>query len=101
LRQIRASGGGSKSRLWMQILASVLENDLVTVNSTEGAAYGAALLAGVGAGAWRDVLTACQETIKITNVIQPLAEESKSYREGYQIYKALYPALNSIFHQMM
>jgi xylulokinase len=51
IRQVRASGGGTKGALWRQILASVLEAELVTVNTTEGAAFGAALLAGVGAGA--------------------------------------------------
>ena len=49
IRQVRASGGGTKGALWRQILASVLEAELVTVNTTEGAAFGAALLAGVGA----------------------------------------------------
>ncbi len=49
ITQVRASGGGIKSHLWQQILASVLEAELVTVNTTEGAAYGAALLAGVAA----------------------------------------------------
>src|SRR5512143_3495125 len=54
IRQVRASGGGTKGALWRQVLASVLEAELVTVNTTEGAAFGAALLAGVGAGAWPD-----------------------------------------------
>ncbi|HLF75130.1 MAG TPA: xylulokinase, partial [Anaerolineales bacterium] len=52
ITQVRASGGGTKGALWRQIMASVLDAELVTVNTTEGAAYGAALLAGVGAGAW-------------------------------------------------
>jgi xylulokinase len=51
------SGGGAKSNLWRQILADVLESELVTVNTTEGAAYGAALLAGVAAGVWPNVDT--------------------------------------------
>ena len=69
--QIRASGGGTKNALWRQILASTLNSELVTVNTTEGAAFGAALLAGVGAGAWKDVLTACNQTIKITGHTSP------------------------------
>ena len=54
-RQVRVSGGGAKSPLWRQILADVMNAEMVTVNTTEGAAYGAALLAGVGAGVWHDV----------------------------------------------
>ena len=50
IRQVRVSGGGSRSPLWRQILADVMDCELVTVNVTEGASYGAALLAGVGAG---------------------------------------------------
>ena len=52
---VRASGGGTKGALWRQILASVLEAELVTVNTTEGGAFGAALLAGVGVGVWMNV----------------------------------------------
>ena len=60
ITQVRGSGGGTKGALWRQIMASVLQAELVTVNTTEGAAYGAALLAGVGAGAWNDVPSACK-----------------------------------------
>lgn len=100
LRQVRASGGGIKSALWRQILASVLEADLVTVNTTEGAAYGAALLAGVGAGAWPDVESACKSCIKITGSTQPDRSQVEAYREAYPIYRELYPALKSSFGKM-
>jgi len=100
IKQVRASGGGVKSQLWMQILASVLENELVTVNSTEGAAFGAALLAGVGAGAWSDVRSACREVVEITGRTAPREVEIKTYRDGYEIYQDLYPALKSIFPRM-
>ena len=98
--QIRASGGGMKSPLWRQILASVLENELVTVNTTEGAAFGAALLAGVGAGAWPDVLTACRQTIQITGLTPPNPQEFDVYRRAYSVYRELYPALKNIFPGM-
>jgi len=75
ITQVRASGGGTKGALWRQILASVLEAELVTVNTTEGAAYGAALLAGVGAGAWIDVASACKACIKITGSTLPNVED--------------------------
>ncbi|MHB8135618.1 MAG: xylulokinase [Anaerolineaceae bacterium] len=98
--QIRASGGGTKNALWRQILASTLNSELVTVNTTEGAAFGAALLAGVGAGAWKDVITACNQTIKITGHTSPDPRQVEVYQKSYQIYKALYPVLKDSFEKM-
>jgi len=98
--QVRASGGGTKGALWKQILASVLEAELVTINTTEGAAYGAALLAGVGAGAWPDVASACKACIKITGSTQPDTSQVDAYRQAYRLYQELYPALKSSFGKM-
>jgi xylulokinase len=98
--QIRASGGGTKNALWRQILASTLNSELVTVNTTEGAAFGAALLAGVGAGAWKDVITACNQTIKITGHTSPDPMQVEVYQKSYEIYKALYPVLKDSFEKM-
>jgi xylulokinase len=92
-RQVRVSGGGAQSGLWRQILASVLETELATVNTTQGAAFGAALLAGVCAGQWADVPTACRETVTITGTTRPKPEWINSYRAAYSGYRALYPAL--------
>jgi xylulokinase len=100
ITQVRASGGGTKGALWRQILASVLEAELVTVNTTEGAAYGAAILAGVGAGAWTDVASACKACIKITGSTQPEPSQVEDYRKAYPLYQELYPALKSSFSRM-
>ncbi|MBK6792898.1 MAG: xylulokinase [Anaerolineales bacterium] len=100
IKQVRASGGGTKSVLWRQILASVLEAELVTVNTTEGGAYGAALLAGVGAGAWGSVAEACSACIKITGSTQPAPSDVEAYRKSYSVYRELYPALNLSFAKM-
>jgi xylulokinase len=100
ITQVRASGGGTKGALWRQILASVLEAELVTVNTTEGAAYGAALLAGVGAGAWTDVPSAADACIKITGSTQPESSDVDVYQTTYTLYQDLYPALKSSFHRM-
>ena len=100
ITQVRASGGGTKGALWRQILASVLEAELVTVNTTEGAAYGAALLAGVGAGAWDDVVSACKVCVKITGSTLPDSTHLDVYRKSYSLYQELYPALKSSFHRM-
>ncbi len=100
IKQIRASGGGTKGALWRKILATVLESELVTVNTTEGAAYGAALLAGVGSGAWPDVPTACNKTIKITGQTTPESGDAQVYTKSYALYRELYPALKSSFAKM-
>jgi xylulokinase len=100
ITQVRASGGGTKGALWRQILASVLEAELVTVNTTEGAAFGAALLAGVGAGAWTDVESACRETVRLTGSTLPDPAQVAAYRPAYQLYRQLYPALKPSFDKL-
>ena len=101
ITQVRASGGGTKGTLWKQIMASVLNAELVTAEgTTEGGAYGAALLAGVGAGEWRNVAQACKACIKITGNIQPEASWVEAYRKSYQVYQGLYPALKESFAKM-
>lgn len=99
--QVRASGGGTKGALWRQVLASVLDSELVTVNTSEGAAFGAALLAGVGAGAWPDVVSACKATIRITGQTLPLPNEAETYQRAYSLYRDLYPALKPAFDRMI
>ena len=100
ITQVRGSGGGTKGALWRQILASVLEAELVTVNTTEGGAYGAALLAGVGAGAWSDVASACKSSIKITGSTGPDESQALTYQKAYTIYQELYPSLKESFAKM-
>ena len=97
--QVRISGGGAKSSLWRQIIADVLDTELVTVNTTEGAAFGAALLAGVGAGVFTDVISACEATIQITGRTNP-GESKNIYRDYYPIYRELYPSLSEQFHHI-
>jgi xylulokinase len=98
ISQVRVSGGGAKSALWRQILADVLNVELVTVNTTEGAAYGAALLAGVGAGIWPDVDAACQVAVKQTGSTNPRSQTVAQYEHSYEYYRQLYPALKAILH---
>jgi xylulokinase len=97
IEQVRISGGGAKSQLWRQIMADVLNVELVTVNTTEGAAFGAALLAGVGAGLYADVLSAADAMIQITGRTAPEAGAAAVYPACYERYRALYPALKDEF----
>jgi xylulokinase len=96
IEQVRASGGGAQSRLWRQILADVFDTEIAVVNVTEGAAYGAALLAGVGAGVYGSVVEACERTIQVTERAQP-GPAAAVYADYYPRYQALYPALASEF----
>jgi xylulokinase len=98
-RQIRVSGGGTASPLWRQILADILGSEIATVSTSEGAAYGAAILAGVGAGWYSNVDEACDALVRA----QPAAEPGPSvdkYQEQYARYRELYPALAPTFHQL-
>jgi len=95
--QIRASGGGTASPLWRQILADVLDAEIATVNTTEGAAYGAGLLAAVGAGWYRDVDAATSALVRATPTAQP-GPDTARYAELHAIYRELYPALAPTFH---
>ena len=78
----------------------MLGAELVTVNTTEGAAYGAALLAGVGAGTWKDVPSACRETVKLTGSCQPDKKQVDVYHRSYTLYRELYPALKESYWKM-
>lgn len=95
--QVRIAGGGAKSALWRRIVASALNVEIVTVNSREGAAYGAALLAGVGDGAWPHVDAACEAAIKVNGSDQPVAGWVGAYERAYGRYRGLYSALKSTF----
>jgi xylulokinase len=97
--QVRVSGGGSASPLWRQILADVLRAEIATVNTTEGAAYGAALLAAVGASWFPDVATACRATVSATPVAAPGPDVDR-YAEAHAVYRELYPALAPIFRRL-
>jgi xylulokinase len=80
-------------------MADVLGTELVTVNTTEGAAFGAALLAGVGAGQHESVKAACETCIQITGRTSP-GKDAGIYQEYYPRYRALYPALAPEFHAL-
>jgi xylulokinase len=92
IEQVRASGGGARSPLWRQILADVFNAEIATVNVTEGAAYGAALLAGVGADVYHSVAEACEAAIRVTGHTHP-GPAVRVYADYYPRYRALYPAL--------
>jgi xylulokinase len=92
----RASGGGARSDLWLQIVASVLELPLERVAVEEGAAYGAALLGGVAGGVWSDVGEAVSACVRTHGRVEPVSEWIAPYREVLDRYRALYPAIKTV-----
>ncbi len=97
---VRASGGGARSPFWRQILADVFRKRVSTLSSQEGSAYGAALLAMVGTGAFSSVAEACSATIKEAASVEPREREAEIYAKGHAVYQALYPALRPIYSMM-
>jgi len=96
--QIRASGGGTVSELWRQILSDVLNAEIATVATSEGAAYGAGLLAAVGAGSYPSAEAAAQALVNAAPVAQP-GPDASVYVRAHAIYRDLYPALTPTFHK--
>jgi xylulokinase len=96
MEQLRTTGGGAKSPLWRQIIADVLETELIVTNATEGPAFGAALLAGVAGGVYASVQEACAQTVRPMERTEPQPEHAQAYNRAYETYRALYPALKPI-----
>jgi xylulokinase len=96
--QMRASGGGLASELWRQILADVLGAEIALPQTTEGAAYGAAVLAAVGAGWQPDVASACATMVRAAPVARP-GPATARYAELHSRYRELYPALADWFQR--
>lgn len=96
VRKIRLGGGGARSPLWRQIQADIYEHEVEIIAADEGAAFGAALLAGVGGGLWPDVDTACNSTVKVEKRVAAQAANASVLRESYAAFRRLYPALKSI-----
>ena len=89
----RISGGGARSELWTQIVASILELPLERVAVDEGAAFGAAILGGVAGGVWPDVHAGVQATVRPRDPVEPVPDWIEPYKEQRERFQALYPAL--------
>jgi xylulokinase len=98
-REVRASGGGAKSPFWRQLMADIFQSPILTVNVTEGAAYGAALLAGVGTSVYSSVNQACAAVLRITGSTSP-GPASRVYGRYYEEYRTLYASLIENFDRI-
>jgi xylulokinase len=97
---VMASGGGSRSPFWRQILSDVFDREIWTVENSEGPALGAAILAGVGAGIYRDVPEGCDAAVSAKKSCTPSAAGHEIYMKYYGIYRKLYPALKELFKEL-
>jgi xylulokinase len=95
--EIRVIGGGSKSDFWLQIIANIFGLPVSRINTDQGGALGAAILAAVGAGAFDSVETACAQIVSTTHPITPLPDEVSRYESQHTRFKSLYQALEPWF----
>ncbi|HTJ31009.1 MAG TPA: xylulokinase [Acidobacteriaceae bacterium] len=93
---IRLGGGGARGPLWRQIQAGVYGHAVEILTAEEGGAFGAALMAGVGAGAWPDLDAACARAIHVAERIEPAPSWTSAYAAGYARWQKLYPALATL-----
>lgn len=100
VESVRVSGGGARSPFWRQLLADIFGKRVVVLETQEGSAYGAALLALAGAGAYGSVPEACRAAIREVDSVRPRATEHQLYSIGHAVYRALYPALRQIYRQI-
>ena len=96
IETIKLGGGGAKSPLWRQIQADVYNHEVEILAAEEGAAFGAALLAGVGAGKWRTIDEACEETSQTAENIEPNEKSVEILNRQYAAYRKIYPSLTSV-----
>jgi xylulokinase len=99
IHELRVNGGGARSPFWRQMIADIFGIPVVTVNSTDGPAYGAAVMAASGV-LQRDITSLCEEWIQVVDRIEPNPEHSENYEAYYQIYRGLYATLQPTFHQL-
>jgi xylulokinase len=100
LDQLRLTGGGARSAVWAQICADVLERPITTLAADEGPAFGAALIAGTAAGLYPSLPEACARAVRLGARIEPDAATREVYRARYASYRAAYPTLRTLMHQL-
>jgi xylulokinase len=96
VRVIRLGGGGARGPLWRKIQAGIYGRAVEALRAEEGGAFGAALLAGVGAGHWANLDEACGQAIQVAQRIEPDEGDLTAYKDGYARWRKLYPALKSL-----
>ncbi len=98
--EVRLTGGGARSSVWAAIVADVLDKKVVLLEADEGPAYGAALLAAVGAGVFDSVSTACASCVRTSATVLPEPARAAVYRRIYPVFQELYARLASVFPEL-
>lgn len=101
LDRIRINGGGAKSPLWCKIIADVLNVKVDKINSSEGPAFGAAILAAVGCGKYTSVEEACNTLVKVVKTTEQDPKEVELYNKKYEIFRQIYPSLKEMYDKMV
>ena len=97
LERTKICGGGAKSPLWKKMIANIMNLKVDVIESEEGPALGAAMLAAVGCGAYPDVETVAEKVVKVIDTIEPEADLVQKYEERYQEFRKIYPAVKELF----
>lgn len=100
IREVRATGGGAKSAFWKQLQADVYGCEIATIGSDQGPAFGAAIMAGVGAGVYKSIPEACDAIIQVVQRTEPNPANVKEYNEYYAVYHSLYPGIKDACHTL-
>jgi xylulokinase len=100
VKEIRLSGGGAKSKFWRQLQADIYGQKVVTINAEEGPAFGVALLAATGTGAYKNVEEACKKTIKVVESVATNNGNKKAYDKFYPMYGKLYQSLKADYAEI-
>jgi xylulokinase len=99
-REVRMTGGGAKSMLWRQILADIFNNEVCTMQADEGPAFGAAIIAGVGAGIYKSIEDATNQMVALDESVHPDPFRAEKYQEIYPVFKSSYQSLKNDYHQL-
>ena len=99
--ETKICGGGAKSPLWRKMIANILNIDVCVLETEEGPALGAAMLAAVGTGKYESVEAAAQSIVKVVETVKPDAEIAARYEAKYQQFKKIYPALKPVFDEIV
>ncbi|GKX29541.1 xylulokinase [Vallitalea longa] len=100
IKEVRVYGGGAKSQLWRQILADIFDCNMNTINTNQGPALGGAILGCVAADESKSVEQVCGKLIKVTNTVEPIAQNVDKYNKVYKIYHELYGTLKGAFNKL-
>ncbi|MBI3004506.1 MAG: xylulokinase [Ignavibacteriales bacterium] len=100
IEQVRLTGGGARNKFWRKLQADIYGQEVVTVNTTEGPALGAALMAGVASGIFENLVEAVERVVKITETTEPDVRNSESYNQSYELFRETYSHLEPVYMKM-